>query len=240
MRLATPNVAVSLELCLGRRAGTVVAISSGALAVTLRCAGCDDRTIARGGSFRHVMPSDLRTDNLCVLQDHLLAALLFHQTWQRCADLVEVGGRERVLELVEGLKHLTRCGNRQVIDDVLFELHRHRRVVVDGANVARHQKHLVLIDQLLRRANRALGVVARIFNQQLDLATMEPPCSLISSTRSCMPLRDCLPKAVMGPDKSWMVPTKISVLLTPCICAWLAALPNKTAAADVRAENFIS
>src|SRR6478735_469726 len=34
-----------------------------------------------------------------------------------------------------------------------------------------------------------------------------------------MPLRDCLPKPASGPERSWIVPIRISSLLTPCCCA---------------------
>src|ERR1044071_7177434 len=43
-----------------------------------------------------------------------------------------------------------------------------------------------------------------------------PPCSLISSMRSSMPMRACLPKPAIGPERSWIVPSTTSFLLTPC------------------------
>src|SRR5262249_9391045 len=43
-----------------------------------------------------------------------------------------------------------------------------------------------------------------------------PPCSLISSMRSSMPMRACLPKPAIGPERSWIVPSTTSFLLMPC------------------------
>src|SRR3990167_10653893 len=63
-----------------------------------------------------------------------------------------------------------------------------------------------------------------------------PPCSLASFTRSIMPLRNCLPKPASGPDRSWMEPRVISVLLTPWLsCACSAGVVN--AVAHARADR---
>src|SRR5687767_2470038 len=59
-----------------------------------------------------------------------------------------------------------------------------------------------------------------------------PPCSLISSTRSIMPKRTCLPKPAIGPDRSWIVPMTISSFVMPCTF-WAWAAPK--AATSVRA-----
>jgi hypothetical protein len=88
----------------------------------------------------------------------------------------------------------------------------HRRA--DGAD---HGEDLVLLHHLLRREQALLRVVAAVLDDQLDLAAVMPPASLISSTRICMPLRSGLLKPASGPDRSWMEPITISSLVTP-IC----------------------
>src|SRR5512147_1006647 len=65
-----------------------------------------------------------------------------------------------------------------------------------------------------------------------------PPCSLISSMRSIIPRRTCLPKPAIGPERSWIEPITISSLLTPCVCATAAPLAN-AAAAMREAANFM-
>jgi hypothetical protein len=73
---------------------------------------------------------------------------------------------------VERLVHLPCRRDGQEVDDVLLELHRHRGVVLGGADVARHHEDLVLVDQFLSRQDRALGVVGRVLDQELQLAAM--------------------------------------------------------------------
>jgi hypothetical protein len=111
---------------------------------------------------------------LVVLVDRaqLLGALLLGQLRQRDAHLVVVGGGERELHAVVGLIHLARRGHREEVGHVLLELDRHRRVVLRRADVAHHDEDLVLVHQLLRRQHRALGVVAGVLDQQLDLAAV--------------------------------------------------------------------
>src|SRR5450432_192067 len=65
-----------------------------------------------------------------------------------------------------------------------------------------------------------------------------PPCSLISSTRSIMPRRSCLPKPASGPERSWIEPTTISVLLTPCCSAAMADAANEASKAATAANVF--
>jgi hypothetical protein len=101
-----------------------------------------------------------------------MRALLLHQPRQRHAHLVEVAGAARELELVEGLVHLAGRRHRVEVDDVLLELHRHRGGVGGGADVRDHREDLVLVHELLRRQHRLLRVVARVLEQQLDLAAV--------------------------------------------------------------------
>ena len=61
-------------------------------------------------------------------------------------------------------------------------------------------------------------------------------CSLTSFTRSIMPLRNCLPKPASGPDRSWMEPRVISVLLTPWL-SWACAVGAANAMAQASAES---
>jgi hypothetical protein len=72
--------------------------------------------------------------------------------------------------------------------------------------VTDHREDLVLVDESS--------------NNSLILRPLMPPvCSLSSSTRSCMPSRVCLPKPAIGPERSWIEPSRISFLLTPCCSA---------------------
>ena len=89
-------------------------------------------------------------------------------------------------------------------------------------------------------ANTArLGSYAASSTSSLILRPLMPPCSLISSTRSIMPRRVCLPNAAIGPDKSWIVPSTISSLVTPCCCA-SAPDAASAVAATVMATDLMS
>ena len=112
---------------------------------------------------------------LVVLVDgaDLLGALVLDHLGQGDAHLVVVGGGERVLQPVERLVHLARRGDREEVDHVLFELHRHRGVVLRRADVADHGEDLVLVDQLLRRQHGLLGVVAGVLDDQPELAAVD-------------------------------------------------------------------
>ena len=75
---------------------------------------------------------------------------------------------------------------------------------------------LVLVHQLLRGQHRLLGVVARVLDDQLDLAAVDAALLVDLVDAQRMPLRAGLPKPASGPDRSWIVPITISFLLTPC------------------------
>jgi hypothetical protein len=74
---------------------------------------------------------------------------------------------------VERLVHLARGGEGQKLIDVLLELHRHGRIVLRRADVAGHDEDLVLVHQLLGGQHGLLRVIARVFDQQLDLAAVD-------------------------------------------------------------------
>src|SRR3954454_8030637 len=65
-----------------------------------------------------------------------------------------------------------------------------------------------------------------------------PPCSLISSTRSSMPMRACLPKPAIRPERSWIEPSTTSFLLTPCDWAMSDSGTTSASAAAI-AMRFI-
>ena len=103
----------------------------------------------------------------------LLRALVLDELGQGGAHLVVVGRRERVLQAMERLVHLARRGDREEVDHVLLELHRHRRQVLRRADVPGHDEDLVLVDQLLRRQHRLLRVVGGVLDQELELAAVD-------------------------------------------------------------------
>ncbi len=84
-----------------------------------------------------------------------------------------------------------------------------------------------------------LGSYLLSSTSSLSLRPLTPPCSLISSTRSVMPRRICLPKPASGPDRSWMEPRVISSLLTPCDWASAAPVVRASAAAVREIRAFI-
>ena len=96
----------------------------------------------------------------------------FDQFGQGSADLVVVSDGKRVLEPVKRLVHVARRRDGQEVDDVLLKLHRHGGVVLRGAHMAGHDENLVLVHQLLRAQHGLLGVIPRVFQQQLELAAM--------------------------------------------------------------------
>ena len=102
-----------------------------------------------------------------------LDSFFFHQFGCCLADLIEVGDREGIFELVQRFVHFTRRGQGKEIDDILLELNRHRRQIVRGPDVADHHENLVLIDQFLRPQEGLLGVVARVLDDDLELAAVD-------------------------------------------------------------------
>jgi hypothetical protein len=164
------------------------------------------------------------------MRAHLLGALVLDHLGQHHAHLVVVRHRERVLQLVVRLVHLARRGHRHEVDDVLLELHRHRRQVRARADVRHHHEDLVLVDQLLRRQHRTLGVVGRVFDDQLDLAAVDAAL-LVDLVHAQHHAQACL-LAERGdrPDRSWIEPSTISSLVTPC---WASTPPAANAAARV-------
>ena len=127
-----------------------------------------------GLQTRFGTPEHFQTEFIVLVHGaDLLGVLFFHQDRHTQAHLVVVGGGKRVLELVEGLIHFTSGCDREKIDHVLLELHRHGGHVLGCTNVADHGKNLVLVDQLLRGQHGAAGVIGRIFDQQLELAAID-------------------------------------------------------------------
>ena len=102
----------------------------------------------------------------------LLGAFFLDQLGRGQTDLVVVGGGKRILELVEGLVHFPRCRHREEVDHVLAELHGHGRQVLRRADVRDHHEDLVLVHELLRGQHGFLGVVARVFHFQVQLAAV--------------------------------------------------------------------
>jgi hypothetical protein len=91
----------------------------------------------------------------------------------------------------------------------------------------------------LRGQHGAAWVIGRVFDQQLELAAIDAALLVGSSTRSIMPKRTCLPKPASGPDKSWIEPSVISVLDTPCVWAMAAPAVRAIAAATRLSLSFM-
>ena len=102
----------------------------------------------------------------------LLGPFFLDQLGHGGLHLVVIGRCKGVLELVERLVHFPRCRHGEEVDHVLLELHRHGGQVLGRAQVAHHHENLVLVDQLLCGQHGLLGVVARVLDQQVDLAAM--------------------------------------------------------------------
>ena len=102
-----------------------------------------------------------------------LLALLGHEVVDAGAHLVDVGGRAVELQLVEGLVHRARRGEREQVRHVRLELVLEQRVVHRGAERRHHGEDVVAVDELGAGLHRARHLVLRVLDDQLDLAAVD-------------------------------------------------------------------
>ena len=102
-----------------------------------------------------------------------LLALLAHEVLDARAHLVHVAGRPVELQLVEGLVHRARGGEREEVRHPRVELVLEQRVVHRGAEARHHREDVVAVDQLGPRLHRAGHLVLGVLDHEPDLAALD-------------------------------------------------------------------
>ena len=127
-----------------------------------------------GFKARLTATQDLQTKVIVLVHGaDFFCAFFLNQGWQGDAHLVIVGGGERVFKAVQRLVHFARGSDREKVDYIFFELHRHGCQILCGTDVTRHDENFVLVHQLLRCQHRFFGVVTIVLYQQFELAAVD-------------------------------------------------------------------